>query len=368
LKSSLSGEYLSLLIALQQNPLATIEELAKRTNTSRPTIAKRLNELSTKKKQYYSVGPQLNYWKLGLEPVDVILETESISSIFRLEEIATLHPYTAYRGRCYGAKNGILMQYRTPQGSRRLIQKMIKALEKEDIITAYRFLPSGKGPALYTSMNLLGWDPKSFTWRFDWNKWFKKPSRPLIWKDHSSESGSALSWLTKRDVSILSELMVNSRRKQTELISALKKVKVSITPQTLSRRLKLLQNECISGYRVSYDPAAFDIYNNAVIVGKGNSDYIHRLASRVRKYPIPFDSTLHLSDDELFWYVRLQASHMSSLLTNLYMNLNEMDVYLVDYSHAMQYYIWPETYDEDNQCWREDEEFMIDSVLNPPNE
>jgi hypothetical protein len=79
--------------------------------------------------------------------------------------------------------------------------------------------------------------------------------------------------------------------------------------------------------------------------------------------PIPFQSTLRVSDNDLFWLVRLSPSHLSTLLTNLHENLDDISVTLIDYTHSFLYSIWPETFDEENQTWRTDREFLVEQAL-----
>ncbi len=71
--NALTGDYLSLLIALQENPLGTVDELHMVTGNSKPTVAKRLRELQGhteigKRKttqRYFVVKPLMNINKLG---------------------------------------------------------------------------------------------------------------------------------------------------------------------------------------------------------------------------------------------------------------------------------------------------------------
>jgi DNA-binding MarR family transcriptional regulator len=79
----LTGEYLSLLLAVQGNPFGTVEELAKETGTSRPTVTKRLDALH--KKRIFVVKPLLNNFNLGLEQVDVLLETKDLNGTLMLD-------------------------------------------------------------------------------------------------------------------------------------------------------------------------------------------------------------------------------------------------------------------------------------------
>ena len=357
----MSGRYLSLLLAIRENPFGSVEELAKRTGTSRPTAAKRLDRLH--KKRIFTVKPLLNNFNLGLEQIDVILETEDLKGTYRLEEMARKHPYTSYNVRIFGRRNGVFFQFRTPMGTKPLIQELVNHLKDDGIVKSSEFLPSGEGLRIYTSMQLNGWDPETFTWDFDWNEWFKKDARLLPFTKIEGTPGKALPWLTYNDAHIISELMKGARRKNIEILNELKRKNVTITPQTYSRRYQMIREDCFSGFRVLFDPCVFDIHNSIIILGEGDQNYLQTLCSRLQVYPAPFASSMRVIENNLFWYISLQSSHLSKLLSNLYSKLKQMDLFVMDYGHSHLYYLWPETLDESTHQWRTDREFMIDDVL-----
>jgi len=314
-------------------------------------------------KAYFVVKPLLNHHNLGYEPVDVLLETNDLEGVLRLEDIATRHPYTAYRSRCYGAINGELLQFRAPIGTRPLIEEMVKQISDEGVVTGYRFLPEEDEPTVYTSLRIDGWDSKTLTWKFDWDAWFTAETIVDEPVEREEWPGKSLSWLTRNDLCILQELMKGARRKNSDLIETLRKNGTSFTPQTFSRRYRMIRNECIDGFRVTFDPSAFDIYTNILILGTGGSAFLQRLRTKMVRNPIPFESTMRVSGNQLFWYIRLQPSHLSPVLTNLFSSLKQMTVCLLDYTHSYLYYVWPETLDENTHSWRTERQFMIDDVL-----
>ncbi|NHJ14893.1 MAG: Lrp/AsnC family transcriptional regulator [Candidatus Thorarchaeota archaeon] len=359
--TKLSGDYLSLLIAIQENPLGTIDELSQRTGTSKPTVAKRLEKLQDEK--VFRVQPLLDYHYLGLEAVDAIVRTETLEGILRIEEIAKKHPYTTYRARCYGFANGVLLQFRVPIGTRKHVIDLFQRLAKEEAITAYDLLPSNSISATYTSMRLEGWDSKTMRWTFNWDEWFRKKVEGGK-REEASSPGSALAWFTKKDAHIIFELMDGARRKNIDIVKAIEKEGVYITPQTFSRRYQMIREECLKGYRVTFNREIFDLYNSVLLLGKGREELVNSLGEKLKKHLIPFESTYRAIGENLFWFIRLQSSHLSSLLTNLYTVLDDMRVCVIDYDHSYLYYLWPEAFDDESHTWRADSEFMVDGVLN----
>ncbi len=357
----LSREYLSLLIALQEKPLGTIEELAEKTDASNPTVAKRLRELEAK--LFFYVKPILKEQSLGLELIEVMVEPSDYQSLKFLEKLGDDHPYTAYRGRCFGKMNGLHMQFRIPYGTKALIDELFNSLVTESKVIQYTILPTENCYSTYTSMRIKGWDSEAMTWKFDWNDWFKKKVSITSPQDSNQSTTKSPDWFDKKDAYILHELMRNSRRKNLDIIERIQRQGVEITPQTFSRRIQRMKDECIQTFVMDCDPGIFDIYNTVLIRGQADDGHINELWSRLKKVQIPFASTFKICGNELSWWIRLQSSHLSTLISNIYAKFQSMSVCLVDYSHTKVYYLWPETYDEDNNQWRTDREFMIDSLL-----
>jgi len=359
--SSLSGAHLSLLMALQENPLATVTDLVERVEGSKPTVIKRLSFL--KRNRYFNVNALLNEHNMGFDALDVFLDAKNLKAVERLEQMAMHHPYTGYRSRCFGAHNGLYLQFRNPHGTNGMIEEVIKILQDDGIVEDYKILSVGGEPTKITSMKLKAWNPKSMSWTFDWVEWFdadfekNKPEKP------KSPRGNVLDWITKNDLYILQQLMHSANRSNTEMIREIKKTGVSFTPQTFGRRLRLVNEGCVDKYRVNFNPLAFDILSNILINGQGKKKYLTELFSKMSSNPIPFASTMRVSDTDIFWYVRMPSTHLSSLLSNLHHNLENMTVTLIDYPNSFIYSIWPEIIDEENRVWRQDREFMIDEAL-----
>ncbi len=354
-----------MLIAIQENPFGTIEELAQRAGISNPTAAKRLRILQGAggEKSYFKVSPILNYYNMGLEAVDVLLETQGIEEMKTVERVAYHHPYTAYRSRVYGAENGVFLQFRAPHKSSAKIRELIRIFKKENIVKKHTFLKTTDEPTIHTSLRIDGWDPKTLSWDFDWDKWFKISVSPSMPEERTGARGSVLAWLTRKDLSVIQELMKGARRKNINIIRSLAKSGVEFTPQTFSRRYRMIREECIESHRVTFDPDVFDIYSNVIILGKGEETDLLKIRTRLKSSPIPFESTLRTMNSEFFWFLRLQPTHLSPLLARLYSHLSEMSVYIADYTNSKVYYIWPEAFDETTHKWRVDRRFMIEDVI-----
>ncbi len=283
--------------------------------------------------------------------------------MLRLEKISDDHPYTSYRGRCFGHHNGLHMQFRVPVGSRPLIEELIDRLKDDGTVSDASFFDGRPCHTAYSTMRIEGWDSDTMVWKFDWKEWFDSKIGRVILNQPEVPSKKPPDWFTKKDAHILRELMIGARRKNLDIIKSLRTEGVDITPQTFSRRYQVLRDEIITGFRVALDPTAFDIYNSVLIFGSANETYLNNLSSRLSKNPIPFQSTMRTCGEQMLWSIRLQASHLSLLLSNLHSNLDSMSVYVVDYTNTLRYHLWPETFDDSIPSWRTDRNFMIEDVL-----
>jgi len=196
---------------------------------------------------------------MGFEAVDAFLDVSNLKYVERLEKMATNHPYTRYRSRCFGAHNGLYLQFRSPIGTGDMIEEVITILKEDGIVDDYQILSIGGEPTINSAMKLEAWNPKSMSWKFDWVKWFDADFDTVKYEKPKSRSGNVLDWITKNDLYILQQLMYGAKRSNTEIIREIKKTGVSFTPQTFGRRLKLVDEGCVEKYRVGFDPIAFDI-------------------------------------------------------------------------------------------------------------
>ncbi|MBN2230317.1 MAG: hypothetical protein JW779_12080, partial [Candidatus Thorarchaeota archaeon] len=134
---------------------------------------------------------------------------------------------------------------------------------------------------------------------------------------------------------------------------------VEYTSQDFSRRLKMLNGNFVSGYHVYVDAQAFDLYSNVIITAKCDQVFSEMLRKRIASTPVPFRSTLKLSKNFLFWYLRLPSTHLSEVLDFLHPQVTDLELTMVDYRKTEVYILWPEAFDEEAKSWKADEDFLL---------
>ncbi|TFG35001.1 ArsR family transcriptional regulator [Candidatus Thorarchaeota archaeon] len=358
----LTGKYLTLLIALQEGPMDRIEQIAERVGLSRTTVSRDLKWLSGKlvesTRRYFRVVPDLNEPALGLETIDVFLDTSDFNTLRTLEKMCDVHPYTKYRARCFGHHFGLFVQFRIPIGTKTLITVLLKEIKSRNLISNYSILPTTEVEPIFSVSRLQHWNSESFSWDFDWNSWASKKIRKKLVE--STQQKQLVTQLDKQDISILTHLSYGARRKQKEIIEALAKDNIHLSSQDFSRRLAYLNNYFIKDYIVFLDTDAFDLYSNVILTARTEPGFSEEIISLMNLNPIPFRSTLKIKDDFLLWFLRLPPNHLSEFLTYLQPRVRELNVSLLDHQKSTTYGVWDGAFDNG---WKRDRKFLVNDVL-----
>ncbi|MHA1672226.1 MAG: winged helix-turn-helix transcriptional regulator [Promethearchaeota archaeon] len=364
---------IEIILALQQNPFATYEELALATDIPKTTVYEITKKLESS--HSFTVVAHPNLPQLGLETIDVFLEADKVHKIQYLEKLALIHPYIAYYARIFGTYSGMYFQFKIPRGTVDLIQNLLQIMKNTDHIDRFTLLHYTT-PPINTTFDFHAWNPVNLSWKFSWKQWFGIPASDTensVAENGSGADSDVKSWLQKRDIAIINQLAYNARRPNTKIRDELSKSKWTINDSTLSRRLKLIKRECISSYRLQIDPRIFDLVNTVLIWGYGTADNIRQMAQRMQSHPIPFLSYLKAENYSFYWYIHLPTYHMSDLLYFLRPIMDEIHLFYVDYPRAINFTMDTDTYNETTKSWITDPHVLVDEVLsklqdNPPKQ
>ncbi|NHJ03434.1 MAG: winged helix-turn-helix transcriptional regulator [Candidatus Heimdallarchaeota archaeon] len=344
---------LSLLIALQENPLAPASKLAKAIGHSTPTVISRLSILK-EENSYYNVFADIKPETLELEIIDTIIQIDNIESLEYFEKVICYnHPFTLFRIRCYGKMNGIYAQFRMPIGSKNRLVNLLTTLKEKKIIQDFSFPPiSTNSRTIYTKANLSNWEPNLMRWKFDWKKWFSKMEKISSSKISRKNEQSLLNKIDELDIALLEEISKSARRKNTEIMEHLNLDKNDIgLPQKVSRKLKLLDDKIISQYRVFLRWETFEIYNSFLAICECDDIVSFKLQNLLVKEPIPFESTFKITETGFLWYIRCPASHFSDASDIIWRISKKINFYFLDYKKSEFYGLWKDAFDSTNHKW-----------------
>lgn len=373
-RNHLTEKDIKVIMALEEMPLATFDELASITGFPKSSvfnIYESLSEVKEDSEPFFSVFALPNVRNLGLEIVDVLVDAPKSSQYAFLRELCLEHPYTAYEGRSYGSTNGLLIQFRIPQGTTSHIKELFEQLTNQEIIQSFQIFSFTEN-YVYTRTQVKYWNHSALYWNFDWKIWFNLDGNQWNTKNHvfdkvdnqSKLEPMALKWLKQSDIHILIELMKNSRKKRVEFMQNLSKNKnLKFTRQTFSRRLKKLSGECVLGHRVLFRSHAFDLHNPTLLIGNASELFIENLYNHLQEHPIPFSSTFKHNKNTFFWYIHIPSTHLSDLLFELNPYLENLQLNVIDHHRSRIFYFYANAFDEKTKQWNKSHDFMVKDVL-----
>ncbi|MDF1538277.1 MAG: hypothetical protein P1Q69_05195 [Candidatus Thorarchaeota archaeon] len=362
----MNQEKLALLFALQEQPVAPAATLANEVGVTPPTARAWLENLR-EEKVFGGVQSNFRVHRIGLEMYDFFVGVDSYDSLKSIETFCDEYPYTSYRARVFGGNTqGMLLQFRQPVDAYKHLEQAFHRLTKANLITSIRELPTLQTVygSTYTRPRLEAWNSEQLSWKFDWDKWWKKaPKKPKTVSSEISEGGDCIE-LDVLDAQLIQELTLNARRKNVDIIRA-----INLDPnekgvqQNISTKLNRLKDEAIESYRVYINWDHFDIYNTPLVIAKAESEITRRLIAHLEESEFPFSSSIRETPDGFVWSARLPSAHLSELVSLVWRIADSHELLIIDYKHSIWYGLWAEAFDGEKKDWRIDKAFCLDTPL-----
>ena len=344
---------LELLNILSKKPLAKIKELSQILKADPRTIRRRLTKLKKDRSLLY-VTAQVEYSTLSLLPVLIFFEIP-FKSIFKVEKYCDKHPYTRYRVRCLGAFNGLYTLFSIPQGTLPFLIEFCDELKERKIIKDY-VIYEVINRWYYSEFDFSFYNYETDVWNFSWDSWERdnimnitKP-KPL-----KKPLTSILHKITEKDLLILRELSIDSRRLRKDIAK-----KVNLPLYVLSRRIKFLEeNGVIDKYRLVIGGRLARLFTTIFFICYCPVKVTQLFASAIQL--LPFQATLLPTYRGFFLQISIPPLHLTELGTILQKYCEEVKVLWSDYASSMKYYFYPDPFLKGT--WRADREFMVEEVL-----
>ena len=358
---------LQLLLSLQEDPLQTYSKIASNMGKSVKTISRWITKLE-QNKLFYPVRAIFNYSLLNLEVYDLILEIPNFQNVEKIESFVDNFPYSLYRVRLNGATNGLYIQFRSPTNTMNWYKEIADLLKKEDLIQ-HSHLFSSNSPTINTRFNLNYWNNESLEWNFDWDEWEKSMNERNITKipkiRQSKYNEVQFKRLDKIDMFLLRLLNENAKMKLKDMENRLKNDQnVSESLQRLSERVQYLKKNYVIDYRLYLNRKVLDIYNTLLLDIECSENIISKLQGQILLNPPPFPGHFKSNQEKILWYMSMPATHFSKVSSLMWkQELKEYKVSFVDYSSVRTYYFWEEIYDQQNQSWKQDRDFVYNDPI-----
>ena len=137
----LTLKHLCVLIAIQENPLGTYDWISSRVGLSKSIVFGIIQDLSSPKHPFFNVVATTNIWNLGKESIDLLIEADNEKKLQFVEKLCYEHPYTHYQARCFGDKNGLLVQFSIPKETRNSVIELFSIIKEKKLIDEFDILP-----------------------------------------------------------------------------------------------------------------------------------------------------------------------------------------------------------------------------------
>ncbi|MBT7912571.1 hypothetical protein HN588_01530 [Candidatus Bathyarchaeota archaeon] len=349
---TLTDENLKILAALGKNPTGTNQSLCKDVGISSQSLKNRLDQLYSQK-ILLGVSATVSPFAVGLEAIAVFAEVSPENwSLF--EKICDDHPYTRYRIRTFGAVNGIFAIFSVPFHTTHILIDLLEKLKKRGSIQNYELaVPTS---SYLSSETDFGYYDVNIGWNFNWDKWEKTLEADEA-NGLESPPPSVLQRLDEKDMGILRQLSINSRRKNKDIAKIL-----GIEPYHLSRRKKAMERmKVINYYRVLVGNQSLQITSHALLNCKASNDVIGSVATAVKQ--LPFQSTLIPVLDGFILYTTTTSLDFPILVTALRKQCSSMEFMWCDYRSGYRYWFYDEPFQ--NRQWKAEYDFMVRDVLCP---
>ncbi len=373
-----------IILSLIENPLATdievrnniYEKLGKKIAIT--TVLRRIQRLR-KNGVILGASAEINYPRIGLQLCSFIIVPNGDNwkvNIDIIEQMGSAHPYTVYKNRVYGAKNGVFIQFAIPIGSLPLLLELFENLKDRNIIETYdQYIHEYSGVPYFTQLSK--WDLETNSWKVDFNDLndiFETTPDKFILEHEKVES--IHKELKMLDIVLIREMTRDARRSQMDISRQLQDPTSTIgqeysglteelnrSKQTYSKRIRDLKSKNVfSHFRLLYDRKQFGMFNQALYVAN-ISNKLTQLEEAIKSEKLPFPSSMQFTRDKFLYWINIGPIDLMELTDILTHNFTKLKFYLFG-RNSSRYYLWHVNYSVENHSWRSSREWMIDNTLN----
>jgi DNA-binding Lrp family transcriptional regulator len=350
----------SILLALKNDPLMSLNELAEKIGVTWITAKTHCTHL---KEKGVIRDPIAIYQPLilGLQRIVVLAKVPNKETLKMVEKGCDEHPYTRYRVRTLGGAFGIYIQFDIPFGTVELLNKFLLQLEKLGYLYEYS-LHETIGNHLETYPDLTRYDSKSNTWNFNWEEWFKNIENTSNQILEESPSPNDFSTFKKSHFHILRELTKNASVTQKEL-----REKYNLSRTETHRQYNYVLNHYIDRVRLIYKREMFNITETHLILCTDVDPTVQaQVYNLLKKYPPPFHSAMDIFKGRNFQlWVNTNPSQAIALANSVWTLFPKSKLYILNVreSGSFSYWFYPPNFNFETKDWRKDMEYMVKAPL-----
>ncbi|UJG41647.1 MAG: winged helix-turn-helix transcriptional regulator [Candidatus Heimdallarchaeum aukensis] len=360
---------------LQKNPLASFTEIASALGITDKTAKAHYNILVSEgyigkkvgnKAGLESVQARICVDSIGLKTYSVFVESNKLSNIKFLEKLADFHNFTSYRNRVIGSRQGLFLQFNIPQSAYRYLEDLFTELMKLNIIDSFNTLPSlDYHHSNFPDFTFYDNDKGEWVWQIEdgkinlgsWFKHFLTMSFENNYQPHQCKN--VMEKLTEIDLLLLRQLTKDAREfSKIELAN-----KFSVSPATITRRIKFLNDNVIKEYRLGYRRAKVQFVDLIMFRAYCSDEVKFKLYKLLHDSPVPFDSGFVLLEDGFLWRLNLPPVYTSAFSNLLWGICDKLEYYHLDHIHSMLYWFYHKNFDTETKSWKAGKEEVFDQPI-----
>lgn len=357
----LSQKDLAIILALEEDPLISLKELAEKTNISWPTVKKRYYEI-LEKGIIRKPTAVYNTEEMGLKRLNALAVTPNINSILQMEKVCDLHPYTHYRVRLYGGFFGLFIQFDIPDTSNAVknLEFLFQELKSMKIIKNFYFYYSS-GIRTESSPDFGKFNLNSLKWEFSWDDWFNFSNELITIKTDNIKKVNP-DELTDVRLQILRKLTEDASIKQSELMTLF-----DLSRTEAHRHYNFVVENLIRTIRLSYSRESFDLSESFLIhidsIDKAGKEMLY---SKIINNPPPFRFALDiLESEEILIWGNTSPGLISKFIFKLWEKYPNLQTYkiLADDGGSGLYWFYPNNFIQESKKWNDTQSYMVDDVI-----
>ncbi|UJG41253.1 MAG: winged helix-turn-helix transcriptional regulator [Candidatus Heimdallarchaeum aukensis] len=376
--------------ALQDNPLASYEEIAKKVKIPLTTLYRKIRSLEEKKIIRNTLSSKIAE-KIGLTRYTFEFKIKSLEQ-FQLMQLAFHeHPFTYHYNRFYGNQFGFYAKFDIPEGGIKYFELFLKELINREMCESYNLYASTghwvdiQEPIPNTKLN-----PKSFNLVEFWGKRqeMKETNGEKIEKIDIKK-------LHPIQLLILRDINRNAKQKQKDLLELYKKAlenekvnseETKIIPEAyksfieeffegrsheaimmdFNRKYKFVFENLVTNFRINFSRNYFEIYPmQAYVIKDISSEESFQTLNLFKKYRPPFRAGIDILNRGLFIAVTLPPFYASRFSYLIYSSYSDFKFYNMDFfgEHGVAYPFYVNNFDPIKNEWKTDKKWIVDDVF-----
>lgn len=384
-----SPELMDILRLLENYPMKSYSELAKKAGVSAQTFIRRVEKLKLND-IIREVHSSLNPENLLLERYVIFFMTKSIEQIKFLELSCDVHPYTASRNRIFGQEYGLYAVFDIPKGSYDLLKSFLEfMLGREFYYSSLMYKTTGlriSYPQPFYN-NIVDID------EFDIEGYFSQsipqtgnvgreskpsslefhPIQLLILRDITTNMRIPMSQLLEKYISYL-----QLPKKEESYYSLPKGFKPYLEDFFSSKRTKnavyidfkkkyhSIVKNYVDKYWLGVNRKYFEMFIRfGYVIHKITKREKENLFNLLQKEQPPFEIYMEDLGDKIFLALSLPPYYQTRFAYFMKETFKNFTSYLLDSFgyNAVIYRFYIHNYDIENHKWRDDREWMLEDVI-----